>query len=386
MTMPLTLDDYTKAARRTDQRADDRRGLEFPLLGLFGEAGSLLSAIKKKQRDPIAYLGYEDVVREEIGDMLWYLCAVASHGGLRFDDLAVNLDSSLEDWSSARAGSLTFAELDRPSTGGQTGPSAAFERTSFALAAEVGLLMSDHRAGRLLENRATFEGRLVGVLRALRRAAWEAGLSLEQAARANLDKIDDRWPQERVHPPLFDNDFPTSEQIPRRMTIVFEEIEADGRHFGRMLLNGEPVGDPLTDNRIEDDDYRFHDVFHLAHAAHLGWSPTLRSLLGRKRKSDPRIDEAEDGARAILIEEGIATWIFNHAERLALFEGLKSLDYGLLKSARAFVEGYEAERCPLWLWESAILEGYEVFRAVQRHRGGQVDVDLDRRSIQFLGR
>ena len=49
------------------------------------------------------------------------------------------------------------------------------------------------------------------------------------------------------------------------------------------------------------------------------------------------IDEAEDGARAILVEEGIATWIFNHAQRLAFFEDLEALDYGLLKAVRDFV-------------------------------------------------
>ena len=42
----------------------------------------------------------------------------------------------------------------------------------------------------------------------------------------------------------------------------------------------------------------FHDVFHLAYAAVLGWSPTTRALLKIKRKSRPEIDENEDGARA----------------------------------------------------------------------------------------
>jgi hypothetical protein len=144
-----------------------------------------------------------------------------------------------------------------------------------------------------------------------------------------------------------------------------------------------PVGDPLTDNRAEDDDYRFHDIFHLSFAAHLGWSPTLRRLLKVKRKSVPLVDEVQDGARAILIEEGIATWIFNHAQHLALFEGIETLDYGLLKSVRRFVSGYEAENCPLWLWEEAILNGYKVFREMRKHRSGLVSIDLIERKIWF---
>ena len=36
---------------------------------------------------------------------------------------------------------------------------------------------------------------------------------------------------------------------------------------GRLAIDGSPIGDPLTDNRPDDDNYPFHDVFHLAHAA-----------------------------------------------------------------------------------------------------------------------
>ena len=32
--------------------------MAFPLLGLFGETGSLLSELKKKQRDSASYSGY----------------------------------------------------------------------------------------------------------------------------------------------------------------------------------------------------------------------------------------------------------------------------------------------------------------------------------------
>ena len=42
---------------------------------------------------------------------------------------------------------------------------------------------------------------------------------------------------------------------------------------------------------------RFHDIFHLSYAAILGWSPTVRALLRCKRKSDPRVDEVEDGGK-----------------------------------------------------------------------------------------
>lgn len=380
----LTFAEYCKAARRTDLKRDTDPGLSFPLLGLFGETGSLLSEVKKKQRDPVAYIGYRASVLEELGDALWYLNALADRGGLSLSDLAINLDCDLANWKSTGTDKFAFAEVELEQKTRSDGPSEAFEQSSLRLAAEVGLLMTDYRAGRLDLNRSALKGRLIAVLRALRDAAHDAGLTLEGAATANMVKIADRWPQERVYPPLFDDTFPKSEQLPRTLMVTFEEIEQEGRTVSRMTLNGVPIGDPLTDNRAEDDDYRFHDVFHLAHAAYLGWSPTLRRLLQVKRKSDQTVDEVQDGARAVLVEEGIATWIFNNAQRLALFDGLKSLDYGLLKSVRQFVEGYEAEHCPLWLWEEAILQGYEVFRSVCEHRGGKVGIDLKERKIWFI--
>jgi NTP pyrophosphatase (non-canonical NTP hydrolase) len=380
---PFTIAVYQAEALKTDQRRHDDPGLAFPLLGLFGETGSLLSEVKKKQRDPIAYLGYKDSVVEELGDVLWYFAALADRARLHLDELAVNLDRSLADWQSTGSAELRFADIETPAVGVSASPSPAFEQTLLKLAGEVGLLMTDHGAGRLDRNRSALKGRLIGILRALRAAAHEAGITLEDAAKANLAKIFDRWPVERHYSSLFDEAFPFHEQLPRQLVIDIAEVELNGKTMARLTRDGRPIGDPLTDNREEDDDYRFHDVFHLSYAAHLGWSPTLRRMLRVKRKSDPRVDEVQDGARAVLIEEGIATWIFNHAQRLALFEGITAIDYGLLKSVRRFVSGYEAETCPLWLWEEAILKGYEVFRAVRAHRGGRVRIDLEARSIRY---
>jgi NTP pyrophosphatase (non-canonical NTP hydrolase) len=64
----MTLDDYQVAARTTDRAAD--KALAFPLLGLFGEVGTLLSVVKKKQRDAASYIGYAPHVIEELGDVL----------------------------------------------------------------------------------------------------------------------------------------------------------------------------------------------------------------------------------------------------------------------------------------------------------------------------
>ena len=51
---PLTVASYATQALTTDKRSDGA-SLTFPMLGLFGETGSLLSEVKKKQRDQKLY-------------------------------------------------------------------------------------------------------------------------------------------------------------------------------------------------------------------------------------------------------------------------------------------------------------------------------------------
>ena len=126
-------------------------------------------------------------------------------------------------------------------------------------------------------------------------------------------------------------------------------------------------------------------MFHLAYVAVLGWSPVIRALLKLKRKGEPAVDEAQDGARATLIEEGVTTWIFGQAQRLKFFDGLKAGDLPLdmLKHVREFVAGYEVQDCPLWQWEEAILQGYAAFRFLQLHRRGRLTVDLENRRLSI---
>jgi hypothetical protein len=251
------------------------------------------------------------------------------------------------------------------------------------LAGKVGRLMEDWSSGRIAANRDVLSADLVEIFRAILAATEDAEVSLDEAARRNISKTLGRWPDDPDWGPLFDADYPVEEQLSRRLTMVFTERTVGGRSYVVQQLNGVNVGSRLTDNRLEPDDYRFHDVFHLAFAAILGWSPTLRALLKLKRKSRPEIDENEDGARASIVEEGISTWIFGHGLRNNDFRNVESLDYGLLKAVHELVRGYEVETRPLWQWERAILEGFRIFRELRYHRGGAVTIDLAKRSIEF---
>jgi NTP pyrophosphatase (non-canonical NTP hydrolase) len=380
----LTLAHYQQRAETTDLTAQQgRRDLDFALLGLFGEVGSLLSELKKKQRDADSYIGYAPSVIEELGDVLWYFASLATRADISLAEIAHRLSPDLLVLAERPANEITFADLQPDLTATGPKPPEAFERTLIRVAGEVGALMTEFSSGRLTDTSQVLYGHMTAILRSLVVAANEAGVSLADAAHRNLIKTFDRWPPEKVYPPLFDEGFDPDERIPRRIEMYISEKNVAGKTYVLQKCNAINIGDRLTDNKLEEDDYRFHDVFHLAYAAILGWSPVLRGLFKVKRKSNPRIDEAEDGARAALIEEGVSTWIFNHTALLNFFENLKSVDYGLLKAVRQLVAGYEVERCPLWLWEEAILQGYNVFRQLRQHRCGLVIADLAHRSISF---
>ncbi|MEM7668198.1 MAG: nucleoside triphosphate pyrophosphohydrolase family protein [Pseudomonadota bacterium] len=381
--VPLSVQNYSRDALATDVRRD-AEALSFPLLGLFGEVGSLLSEVKKKQRDPIAYRAYAAAVNEELGDVLWYFNLVATKAGVPLAEIVANLAKSEEDaWADAPTELLTFEALQPPVLPTSQNPTAAFEATLIELAASVGLLMDDQRNGDLAQDRRRLRPRLVAILEVLIRAATEAGVTLEAAAVSNLSKTRDRWPVEKTYPPLFDVAAPPEEQLPHSLTIDIFEREVGGKLYVFQTCNGINIGDRLTDNALEADDYRYHDVFHYAYVAVLGWSPVTRRLFKLKRKSMPRVDEAEDGARAALIEEGIATWIFGQAIEMNFFDGVGSggLPFDLLKQVRQFVSGYEAEACPAWLWEEAILQGYAAFRYLRKHRRGRVHLDTENRRL-----
>ncbi len=370
--LSISLSDYQEAAARTDQnRRGGIEGLAFPLLGLFGEVGSLLSALKKKQRDNDSYAGYSETVLEEFGDVLWYFSNIASRVSLRLTDLAGKGPKSTRDSGRWRR------------VGVETNKSPEFEGAVIALAGKVGLFLNEFSIGKIQEDGVQLSSHLTDIFCAITEAAAIANIDLQQAAQKNLCKINSRWPRTREHTPLFDANFSESEQLPRKIEMHIVETRVAGRTCVTQLCNGVEIGSRLTDNKTVEDDYRFHDVFHLANAAVLGWSPCLRALFKVKRKSRPEIDENEDGARAILIEEGVSTLIFHHALRLNYFASVKTLDYSLLKTVQDFVNGYEVSRCPLWQWEQAILNGFTVFRKLRTHRRGVVTADLVERTITF---
>jgi NTP pyrophosphatase (non-canonical NTP hydrolase) len=274
--VPLSLQSYQAEARRTD-RTRESKGQDFLLLGLFGESGTLMDEVKKKQRDTRSYVGYERSVVEELGDVLWYLSNIADRAGLSLSAIARHATehpfSSFNDAGST----LNFRAIQPQKHLPLNTPTPAFERPLMRLVSGIGNLAAAQSAGQL--NSQTLGPGLSEIFATLPQASNEAGVTLEEAARQNLKKTFDRWPIDPKPRDLFDDGYSLEERLPRKMVIdVYEQILNRGtptqKEYVLQRSNEIFIGDRVTDNILEPDDYRFHDVFHYAYAAILGWSPS----------------------------------------------------------------------------------------------------------------
>ena len=362
--------DYMQQIGSTDRLPEDN--LQPVLMGLFGEVGSIMTTAKKYYREKEVYTGYQQAVEEEFGDALWYFTALCRRLGIGVDTI-ISEAANQDGYSKSIAASDL---LDGPvshisSVSASSDLDKTFLNLGEATAALLGISSLDEQTHDLLRK---FSDSYLQALQVAR-------VSFAKVVRMNIAKARGRFlDPDPSTLPTFDDNFPDEERLPLHF-----EIKINQRKSGRSYLqwNGVFIGDPLTDNIINPDGYRFHDVFHLAHAAILHWSPTFRALIKHKRKSSRKIDEAQDGGRAIVIEEGLTAWIFSCAKHLNCFEGKTSVSFDLLKTVQQFVQGYEVEECPLKLWEQAILEGYKVFRQVRDNNGGIVIGDREKRTIEY---
>ncbi|MBS1687952.1 MAG: nucleotide pyrophosphohydrolase, partial [Bacteroidetes bacterium] len=186
----MTLSEYQEKAALTIQKynSKDQENFFLGYLGLAGEAGSVLTTLKKLIRDGDGFGTFKDALEQELGDVLWYVSSIASHN---------NLD-------------------------------------------------------------------------------------LNVIAEKNLSKIVDRFSETELHffPRL---DESHAEKFPDSFIIHFKEsINQDQflevKMFWEKANEMVELGDALTDNSRDPNNYRFHDVFHLGHIAFLGWSPVIRHL------------------------------------------------------------------------------------------------------------
>lgn len=293
----MDFNDYQEKAKITIQKynTDDTANIVIPYLGIVGEAGSVLSELKKKLRDGDSYSNFKNKLKEELGDVLWYIAAIASQNGIE----------------------------------------------------------------------------------------------LNHIADENINKILDRFSEkdEMIYTD-YDKGFDETESLPDEFEIEFIPFQINDKNLVKILNKNtnEPIGDPLTDNNYEDDGYRFHDIFHFGYLAYLGWSPVLRKLLKKKRKSNSEIDVNEDGARAQIIEELISLLIYSESKDNKLLKYSNNIDTGLLKLVKRLVKDIEVKDCSAKQWEITILNSYKIFNNLIENDGGRVLVSKKNRMLTYLGK
>ncbi|MCC6452118.1 MAG: nucleoside triphosphate pyrophosphohydrolase family protein [Acidobacteria bacterium] len=86
----MNFEDYQAAASKTALYPRRMSNVEYPTLGLAGEAGEVANIVKKIQRDHDGVLTDETraKLKDELGDVLWYISACADELGLTLAEIA----------------------------------------------------------------------------------------------------------------------------------------------------------------------------------------------------------------------------------------------------------------------------------------------------------
>lgn len=86
----MNFEEYQNAASVTALYPNRLKNLEYPTLGLAGEAGEVANIVKKIQRDFGGEITDEirQKLKDELGDVLWYISACADELGLKLEEIA----------------------------------------------------------------------------------------------------------------------------------------------------------------------------------------------------------------------------------------------------------------------------------------------------------
>lgn len=86
----MNFEEYQSEASQTALYPRRMSNLEYPTLGLAGEAGEVANIVKKIQRDNDGVITDEirGKLKDELGDVLWYISACADELNLTLDEIA----------------------------------------------------------------------------------------------------------------------------------------------------------------------------------------------------------------------------------------------------------------------------------------------------------
>ena len=410
-------------------------------LGIVGEIGSVLAALKKDMLTPSSLDMPKRVLvrgelREQIGDVIWYAIMLAQRLG---DPRAKNIfksdigmlhqqlsgrtrnDRRVQDRLGKRrckqflADAGPYLKLDNPPVDSYQQVAYITRRTQGDELRDVCVAVLQQLAAQLCrdflpdtEMCLNHEVRPKDPVDALGEIMWHLsalaslyGLKLSDILTLTQEKASFRNPQDKPGP-RHQSEKP-EECFPNHFEVHFvnenDPPQSPPRANMFWVENGtiiKRLGAPLTDNDHDGDGYRFHDVMHIAFAVYLGWSPNLRAFMDRKRRSAAAIDEVEDGGRAKILEEAVILEVHRQAEMLedhfnkagvaiqgSPYEHPDTRSFEFLRRLHELCGGHEVYQNPKQDWENAIREGYRCYYELRAANGGIIAVDMIERTLTF---
>ncbi len=95
----MNFNQYQDEANKTIQDYIDGKESNqvVPFLGLIGEAGSVITELKKNLRDGANYTNYKNKLQEELGDVLWYISTIATQNQIDLAEVAIGNLGKIKD-------------------------------------------------------------------------------------------------------------------------------------------------------------------------------------------------------------------------------------------------------------------------------------------------
>lgn len=245
----MKLSQYQNKAKETDSiEWAKKNNIEIVLLGMIGELGSVASVFKKRERDGNAYSSFKEDLEEELGDLLWYVVETANRLEIKI------------------------------STGYSEAENSDVYKRIYKIQRNVNKLVNHDEIHNFLSKGTcgtdnVIEELIRCVVNDISAIAKYHDFDISSIADKNLEKTQSLFGGDTNTPALqFDKECKLYEVMPRKFEIKFIKT---GKGKPIMQMDGMNIGDRLTDNSYKDDNYKYHDVFHLANVATLGWSPVF---------------------------------------------------------------------------------------------------------------
>lgn len=91
----MQINDYQAESKRTSVYPDPGKNFIYPAFGVVSEAGEIAHTVKRIVRDKGSVYddGDRERIKSDIGDVLWYISALATEFNLSLEEIAIyNLD------------------------------------------------------------------------------------------------------------------------------------------------------------------------------------------------------------------------------------------------------------------------------------------------------